>query len=90
MSVLKTSFVDTNMEEDFLNADSLMMNTANGSVEGKRLMIESFELGQHDLSGVEVGVVPLTDFKYDGLLGMNILNRFEFFIDQEQQLLILK
>ena len=90
MSVLKTSFVEDNMEDVFFNADSLTMNTANGSVEGKKLIVESFVLGQHELNGVEVGAVPLPDFKYDGLLGMNILNRFEFFIDQEQQLLILK
>jgi len=90
MSVLKTSFVEDNMEDIFLNAGSLTMSTANGTVEGKQLMIESFVLGQHELKNVAVGAVPLPDFKYDGLLGMNVLNRFEFFIDQEQQLLILK
>jgi clan AA aspartic protease (TIGR02281 family) len=90
MSVLKTSFVEENMEDVFFNAESLTMNTANGAVDGKRLTIESFVLGPHELKDVEVGAVPLPNFKYDGLLGMNVLNRFEFFIDQEQQLLILK
>jgi clan AA aspartic protease (TIGR02281 family) len=90
MSVLKTSFVEESMSDIFFNAESLTMNTANGVVDGKKLTIESFVLGPLDIKDVEVGVVPLPNFKYDGLLGMNILNRFEFFIDQEQQLLILK
>jgi len=90
MSVLKTSFVEANMSDAFFNAESLTMNTANGTIDGQQLTIESFSLGQYELKNVEVGAVPLPDFKYDGLLGMNILNRFEFFIDQEQQLLILK
>jgi len=90
MSVLKTSFVEENMEDIFFNAKPISMNTANGTIDGKQLSIESFLLGQYELKDVEVGAVPLPDFKYDGLLGMNILNRFEFFIDQEQQLLILK
>jgi clan AA aspartic protease (TIGR02281 family) len=90
MSVLKTSFVAENMEAVFYNAESLVMSTANGTVDGKKLIIESFMLGQHELKDVEVGALPLKGFKYDGLLGMNILSRFEFFIDQEQQLLILK
>lgn len=90
MSVLKTSFVEENMADAFFNADALIMNTANGKVEGKRLMVETFTLGRHALKEVEIGVVPLPDFKFDGLLGMNVLNRFDFFIDQEQRLLILK
>jgi len=90
MSVLKTSFVENNMGDLFFNAEPLTMNTANGTVDGKQITIESFILGQHELTDIEVGAVPLPDFRYDGLLGMNILNRFEFFIDQEQQLLILK
>ena len=90
MSVLKTSFVEENMFDLFFDADTLTMNTANGSVDGKRLTVSSFMLGQHELKDVDIGVVGLPDFKYDGLLGMNVLNRFEFFIDQEQQLLILK
>jgi len=91
MSVLKTSFVEENMEDIFFNAKPLTMNTANGKIDGQQLTVESFSLGgQYELKDVAVGAVPLPDFKYDGLLGMNILNRFEFFIDQERQLLILK
>ena len=90
MSVLKTSFVEENMGDDFYNAEPLLMSTANGKVEGQQLQVDSFLLGGHELRDITVGAVPLPDFKYDGLLGMNILNRFEFYIDQEQQVLILK
>jgi len=90
MSVLKTSLVESNDAEALFNSDSLTMNTANGKVSGKRVMVESFVLGQYELKGVEVGVVPLPDFRFDGLLGMNVLSRYDFFIDQERQLLVLK
>lgn len=90
MSVLKTSFVEENMADVFFNSKPLTMTTANGTIDGQQLTIESFALGQYELKEIVVGAVPLPEFKYDGLLGMNILNRFEFFIDQEQGLLILK
>jgi len=90
MSVFKTSLVESNLAEALIDAEPLTMNTANGKVAGKRLKLESFAFGQHVLNNVEVGVVALPGFKFDGLLGMNVLNRFDFFIDQERQVLVLK
>ncbi len=68
----------------------LAINTANGVVEGQRLRMPGLQLGDLALDGVEVGVLPLERLKFDGLLGMDILGRFEFFIDQQQSELLLR
>lgn len=73
-----------------LPTEKLIMTTANGKVEGEKLMIEQLELNGLLLQNVELAVVPLPDFKHDGLLGMNVLGQFQFFIDQQQSVLLLR
>jgi len=90
VSVLKSDLINEAMPEMIADARPLQMNTANGSVTGRKILIQSFQLGSIQLTHVDMGVVPLPNFKFDGLLGMNVLSRFEFFIDQEQQLLLLR
>lgn len=68
----------------------LTINTANGEVQGQRLLMPRMQLGDLALERVEMGVLPLESLKFDGLLGMDILGRFEFFIDQQQSELLLR
>ncbi|MDX1451270.1 MAG: retropepsin-like aspartic protease [Oleiphilaceae bacterium] len=69
---------------------SLLMNTANGSVQGQKLRLSQLVMGDLTLVNLEVGALPLDSLKFDGLLGMDVLGRYEFFIDQETDELQLR
>lgn len=58
------------------------LNTANGKTTGLIHNVEHFRFGSMEIEGIEVVAMDLPDFQHDGLLGMNVLNRFEFAIDQ--------
>lgn len=73
-----------------LPSEPLVMTTANGKVEGLKVVAESLLLNDVRVENVELAIMPLPDFKGDGLLGMNVLDQFRFFIDQEQSRLLLK
>lgn len=90
LSTLKSELVDQFASYALADAGALQMNTANGSVSGQKIRIRSFRLGTIQLNDVDMGVVPLPDFDFDGLLGMNVLSQFKFFIDQEKHLLVLR
>ena len=67
------------------------VNTANGQVEGQLIRTQLVRLGAYEIEDIEVIAIPLDNLaNVDGLLGMNILKLFEFQIDQENDLLILK
>jgi len=68
--------------------DRLRINTANGLVDGYQVKVE-LELGDVRIDAVDLGVMPLENFEYDGLLGMNVLGRYQFYIDQAQNMLYL-
>lgn len=89
MTVVKTEFVQEYLPSLLDEADELLLKTANGSVKGSKVQVGQVSLGGLSMVGVTLGVLPLSDFTYDGLLGMDILKRFEFKIDQENQQLVL-
>ena len=75
---------------------SITMNTANGEVQAYQLVVDRFGLrdqdGLSDSAVVEpltVGVLSLDGLQADGLLGMNVLRHFEFYIDQSANRLVL-
>ncbi len=88
LTVLKASLIGAYATERY-NPVPLQMNTANGVVSGSRLLIPQVALGNAQIRDVEVGSIPLPDFQFDGLLGMNILGRYRFRIDHDQELLYL-
>ena len=90
MTVIKESIAESLFPEVLENAQLLSLNTANGSVNGLKVTLPVIQMEDVKLEEVEIGIMPLPDFQYDGLLGMNILSRFEFFLDQEMHQLILK
>ena len=89
LSVLKTSVLDALNTESYDSRD-ISMKTANGVVLGQRVTLPKVMLNGLALEGVSVGVMPLPDFQHDGLLGMDILGKFKFYIDQEQAVLYLR
>ncbi len=65
-------------------------NTANGLVRAPIYILDSLTVGDWQVKQLEVGVlVGLGDSGIDGLLGMNFLKNFQFFIDQNEALLRL-
>jgi len=94
MTVIKTNIAESNWPDWLDNAQVLSLNTANGSVKGRQITLPALSISSIDnnileLNDIEIGVMPLPNFPFDGLLGMNILSQFEFSIDQESSNLVL-
>jgi len=67
-----------------------VFNTANGRVRAPVYVLESLSVGDWKVSNLEIGVLDLSGGSaIDGLLGMNFLKHFQFFIDQNEALLRL-
>jgi clan AA aspartic protease (TIGR02281 family) len=67
-----------------------VFSTANGRVRAPIYRIDTLSVGEWQVPHLEIGVLDLgnrTDI--DGLLGMNFLRHFQFFIDQNRSLLRL-
>jgi len=69
---------------------TVVFNTANGQVRAPVYILDSLAVGDWQVSQIEIGVLDLGDRAgVDGLLGMNFLSRFRFYIDQNEALLRL-
>ncbi len=67
-----------------------VFSTANGRVTAPVYRLDALSVGDWQVSEIEVGVLELADSPHiDGLLGMNFLRHFQFFIDQNQAVLRL-
>lgn len=67
-----------------------VFNTANGPVRASIYVVEMLSVGDWYIRDLEVGVLELGgQADMDGLLGMNFLSHFRFFIDQNESLLRL-
>lgn len=88
LTVIKTSLAEE-LALDRLETTPISMKTANGVIDGSKVTLANLSISELSMSQVDLGIVPLPGFKYDGLLGMNVLGRFKFYIDQEQSLLLI-
>ena len=69
---------------------NMRFSTANGHVNAASVLIDKIDIQNYIASDIEVGVLPSFPMgNIDGLLGMNFLSQFSFFIDQENQILHL-
>jgi clan AA aspartic protease (TIGR02281 family) len=66
-----------------------LFDTANGRVSAPIYRLDALSVGDWQVSDLDVGVLELGDAGIDGLLGMNFLRHFQFFIDQNEALLRL-
>ena len=75
-------------DEDIVNYTNF--NTANGLVSAPVILVDKIKIQNYVVSNVKVGILPsFSQRNVDGLLGMNFLNQFTFFIDQENSTLEL-
>ena len=75
---------------DFSDDDTVVVQGANSEFNAPRAVLESLAIGEAEVEDLEINIVELGDgIDADGLLGMNFLGRFRFFIDQERELLFL-
>ena len=77
-------------------AQEVVLNTANGEVTAYQLTLDKFgfldQNEQHNtavVAPVDVGVLSLDGLNADGLLGMNVLKHYQFYIDQQDARLVL-
>jgi clan AA aspartic protease (TIGR02281 family) len=69
---------------------SRIFNTANGPVRAPIYILEALSIGDWTVEQLEVGVLDMAgQAGIDGLLGMNFLRHFRFFIDQNESMLRL-
>jgi clan AA aspartic protease (TIGR02281 family) len=88
-TVIKRALLEDKMSGLLENAQSIQMNTANGNTKGLVVTLKNVGMSGVDLDQLEVVLMDLPNFKYDGLLGMNFLGQFDFKIDQEGLVLVL-
>ena len=69
-----------------------IFNTANGQIRAPVYTLDALAVGDWQVSQLEIGVLDLgggSAIDIDGLLGMNFLQHFQFYIDQNDALLRL-
>ena len=67
-----------------------VFNTANGPIRAPVYKLDSLSVGDWQVNRLEIGVLDSdTGSNIDGLLGMNFLRHFQFFIDQNEAMLLL-
>ncbi len=73
------------------NTKPIKLNTASGSVDTYLFVVNSVTLGSLEFTQHMLARLPMDNAnQFDGLLGVDILGRFEFFIDQEKAELHLR
>jgi len=69
---------------------NLKLQTAGEDVHAELRRVSIMQVGNLELNNMEVTTAPFKRDGIDGLLGMNFLKQFEFFINQEEATLYLK
>ncbi|MEA1880553.1 MAG: retropepsin-like aspartic protease [Campylobacterota bacterium] len=69
--------------------DDLVLQTAGNDINAKLSKASSMRVGDLELSNIKVTVAPFKREGVDGLLGMNFLKKFNFYIDQDKHTLHL-
>ena len=68
----------------------VMLNTANGRVNAPLTRVKDFTIAGQTVRDMEIAIMSINTFSQtDGLLGMNYLRHFNFYIDQDQPALYL-
>ena len=70
--------------------NNIILNTAAGDIDAKLIQINTLTLDDIAIFDFELTVSSIELSKmFDGLLGMNFLNKFKFYIDQKNAILYL-
>ncbi|HSC69532.1 MAG TPA: tetratricopeptide repeat protein [Cellvibrio sp.] len=97
--LLDTGASISGLSTDFLNSHYAMvkspkpiqLNTANGSVESYLFVVDTFTIESITFNKHMLARLPMDNVEhFDGLLGVDILGRFDFVIDQNKAILRLR
>ncbi len=83
------TLVDKKILHSTKEGKTIELHTANGIKKATIISVESFNVAEISIEDFEI---TLSDFEaqgFDGLLGMNFLGQFDFYIDQEAAILYL-
>ncbi|WDE06791.1 retroviral-like aspartic protease family protein [Thalassomonas viridans] len=69
---------------------TIRLNTAGGVINAGLYRVSSFDINGYTLEDMHFAVSPYFSSEHDGLLGMNYLGRFNFYIDQADKSLKLE
>ena len=70
--------------------DYVTVNSVTGVINAPRIEISTMSLGDAEVRNIQANIIEMPpSLDSDGLLGMNFLNNFKFFIDQKQGILYL-
>jgi clan AA aspartic protease (TIGR02281 family) len=90
MTLLKTEILSAAGLSSASASAVRVFTTANGRVQGSVYHVDSFSIGDQEARNMDIAGLDMPGMDaVDGLLGMNYLERFRFYIDQEQQQLRL-
>jgi len=90
-TIARSSFERVRHHHNFQEVGVRMFSTANGMTKGQVFRVDQFLLGDHVLADVHIAVLEFEmEGGVDGLLGMNVLGRFVFQIDQDRNQLLLR
>lgn len=91
ISLLSESAFDTlNRNSNATYVKELTFNTAGGQVTSSIYQVDEFSIQGYTVNNFVFSVNPYVNERYDGLLGMNFLKNFDFHIDQNNNVLLLK
>lgn len=88
---LSKRFIDSYPELNQGRKQPIVLSTAGGSYRTHLLEVEQLSIDSLSFSNQSVAVINGIDStRFDGLLGLDVLGKFEFFIDQAESALYLK
>ena len=85
----KNTFNTIENDMTFTSIQTIQVNTAGGIQSGELISAEQVKLTDINFDNLQFVVLDMPSEHFDGLLGMNILERFEFTIDQINHELVL-
>ncbi|ODS24471.1 hypothetical protein AB835_03240 [Candidatus Endobugula sertula] len=90
-TISKVFFETMNSSSNMTYQSSQYFLTANGKTNGDIYLLDTFTLGNYTISNVSIAVLDYPTSNHSvGLLGMNILQQFQFEIDQKNSLINLR
>lgn len=86
------SGLDSSLINDFgldKTGESVLLATASGQIRSPLVKVKSLTLGSSRVGELKVATLDLGD-RYHGLLGMDVLGQYEFYLDQGEAVLYLR
>lgn len=90
LTIIKSERLSSALNSNLSRYPLHLFSTASGAVKAPVIKVASLSIGDFEVTNIEVGGLTLANTSgVDGLLGMNYLRHFRFFIDQSNNILRL-